>query len=189
MSNLFTPTIPLFFYCALFALLFKKTLLFLVLVYPCQLQRLPNSLHSIYPCFIQGLVSIFIILSSHLLNLPFSHPVIFIPFLFIYRCYNMLYLQIPFSPYSAVSQFLTSILNFSYSIQSIFFSLYFYFLHTSQRLYALAKLTLYNFTPTFFLSNTLVLPYFPNKKKRALCSLFSSILIFCLILQALKGIH
>ena len=63
----------------------------LLFYYPLNLKRLPNSLHSIYPCFIQGLASIFITLSSPLLNLPFSHPVIFILFLFIYRCYNMLY--------------------------------------------------------------------------------------------------
>ena len=64
----------------------------LLFYYPLNLQRLPNSLHSINPCFIQGLASIFITLSSLLLTLPFSHPVIFILFLFIYRCYNMLYL-------------------------------------------------------------------------------------------------
>ena len=52
-------------------------------------------LHSIYPCFLQGLASILIALSSFsLLTLLLSHLVIFIPFLFIYRCYNMLYLII-----------------------------------------------------------------------------------------------
>ena len=90
--SLSTPTTSLSNYARFIHLRSNAFSFSLLFYYPLNLQRLPNSLHSIYPCFIQGLVSIFIILSSHLLNLPFSHPVIFIPFLFIYRCYNMLYL-------------------------------------------------------------------------------------------------
>ena len=90
--TLFSPNDTAFLLRSFCLIVQKKRCFFLYSFILVNSNDLTFTLHSIYPCFIQGLVSIFIILSSHLLNLPFSHPVIFIPFLFIYRCYNMLYL-------------------------------------------------------------------------------------------------
>ena len=60
------------------------------------LQRLPFSLHSFYPCSLQRIAPFPLL--THTTHNPsslstphFSLPIIFITFIFIYRCYNMLY--------------------------------------------------------------------------------------------------
>ena len=187
----------------LFALLFKKTLLFIVLVYPCQLQRLyflttlilsnyaPTRSSSHYSFIILSISKDFpthytrfiLVLSNDLpqfllLFLLFSSLFLSLTLLFLFPLFLFIFVIICYI-YKFLLLLILFYLNFLplYSIflilsKTFSFSLHFYFLHTPKRLYALTKLALYNFTPTIFFLTTLVLPYFPNKKRERFALLF-----------------
>ena len=169
----------------------KKTLLFLVLVYPCSLQR-PHFLTTLdlslfYPrtCLNLALYSLFLSLTLLFLFSFF----LFIVVIICYICKFLLLLILFYLNFLPLARRTLDYTQFFLFYPKPFLSLYTFIFFTHPKGFTLLLNLLYTISLLrFFFLTTLVLPYFPNKKKRALCSLFF-MLIFCLILQALQGIH
>ena len=126
----------------------------------------PTTLLSHYTRFILVLYKdlpqyllLFLLRSSLFLSLTLFFLFPFFLFIVVIICYICKFLLLLILLYL---NFLPLYSIFLILSKAFFFSLHFYFLHTPQRLYALAKLALYNFTPTIFLSNNTCFTVFPQ---------------------------
>ena len=189
--TLFSPNDTAFLLHSFCLIVQKKTLLFLVLVYPCQLKGFPfrstlilsnyaptrspshysfiilsisKDFPTHYTRFILVLVKdlpqfllLFLLFSSLFLSLTllFLFPLFLFIFVIIcYICKFLLLLILFYLNFSPLDRRTLDCTQFFLFYPKPFLSLYtFIFFTHPKRLYALTKLTLYNFTPTIFLSN------------------------------------